>query len=144
MSSARNEEVAAWQDTVTAARSRACRWAARWLACESTEHRGSAFCRETEHSRSTDLRARGVLPQDERLRIQNRHVDWSGHQIAIPAANTKDAENRRSPFGSQIATRVWGEARSVCKLQPIDKFPERGAGQAMKKKHSWISRSAPT
>ena len=36
--------------------------------------------------------------QGEMLRIQNRHVDWSQHQIVIPAANTKDAENRRIPF----------------------------------------------
>jgi integrase len=36
--------------------------------------------------------------QGEMLRIQNRHVDWSQHQIAIPGANTKDAENRRIPF----------------------------------------------
>jgi integrase len=32
------------------------------------------------------------------LRIQNRHVDWALHQIAIPAGNAKDAENRRIPF----------------------------------------------
>lgn len=36
--------------------------------------------------------------QGEMLRIQNRHVDWSLHQIAIPAGNAKDAENRRIPF----------------------------------------------
>jgi integrase len=36
--------------------------------------------------------------QGEMLRIQNRHVDWSQHQIAIPGANAKDAENRRIPF----------------------------------------------
>ena len=36
--------------------------------------------------------------QGEMLRIQNRHVDWSQHQIVIPASNTKDAENRRIPF----------------------------------------------
>jgi integrase len=32
------------------------------------------------------------------LRIQNRHVDWEKHQIAIPGAHAKDAENRRIPF----------------------------------------------
>jgi hypothetical protein len=32
------------------------------------------------------------------LRIQNRHVDWEQHQIAIPGSNAKDAENRRIPF----------------------------------------------
>ncbi len=36
--------------------------------------------------------------QGEMLRIQNRHVDWSQHQIVIPAGNAKDAENRRIPF----------------------------------------------
>jgi integrase len=39
--------------------------------------------------------------QGEMLRIQNRHVDWSQHQIVIPAANAKDAENRRIPFDPQ-------------------------------------------
>jgi hypothetical protein len=32
------------------------------------------------------------------LRIQNRHVDWEHHQIAIPGAHAKDSENRRVPF----------------------------------------------
>jgi integrase len=36
--------------------------------------------------------------QGEMLRIQNRHVDWSQHQIVIPGAHAKDAENRRIPF----------------------------------------------
>jgi len=36
--------------------------------------------------------------QGEMLRIQNRHVDWDRHQIVIPGANAKDAENRRIPF----------------------------------------------
>ena len=36
--------------------------------------------------------------QGEMLRIQNRHVDWEHHQIAIPGHNAKDAENRRIPF----------------------------------------------
>src|SRR6266851_1593877 len=36
--------------------------------------------------------------QGEMLRIQNRHVDWDQHQIAIPGSNAKDAENRRIPF----------------------------------------------
>jgi len=36
--------------------------------------------------------------QGEMLRIQNRHVDWPQHQIVIPGANAKDAENRRIPF----------------------------------------------
>jgi integrase len=36
--------------------------------------------------------------QGEMLRIQNRHVDWEQHQIAIPGSNAKDAENRRIPF----------------------------------------------
>ena len=36
--------------------------------------------------------------QGEMLRIQNRHVDWEQHQIAIPARHAKDGENRRIPF----------------------------------------------
>jgi len=38
--------------------------------------------------------------QGEMLRIQNRHVDWEQHQIAIPGRHAKDAENRRIPFDS--------------------------------------------
>jgi integrase len=37
----------------------------------------------------------------EMLRIQNRHVDWERHQIAIPGRHAKDAENRRIPFDPQ-------------------------------------------
>lgn len=36
--------------------------------------------------------------QGEMLRIQNLHVDWQHHQLAIPGAHAKDAENRRVPF----------------------------------------------
>jgi hypothetical protein len=36
--------------------------------------------------------------QGEMLRIQNRHVDWEQHQIAIPGSKAKDRENRRVPF----------------------------------------------
>jgi hypothetical protein len=36
--------------------------------------------------------------QGEMLRIQNRDVEWPQHQIVIPGANAKDAENRRIPF----------------------------------------------
>jgi integrase len=39
--------------------------------------------------------------QGEMLRIQNRHVDWAQHQIVIPGANAKDADNRRIPFDPQ-------------------------------------------
>ncbi len=39
--------------------------------------------------------------QGEMLRIQNRHVDWERHQIAIPGRHAKDAENRRIPFDPQ-------------------------------------------
>jgi integrase len=35
------------------------------------------------------------------LRIQNRHVDWERHQVAIPGAHAKDGENRRIPFDPQ-------------------------------------------
>ena len=31
-------------------------------------------------------------------RRRRRHVDWPQHQIVIPGANAKDAENRRIPF----------------------------------------------
>jgi integrase len=37
----------------------------------------------------------------EMLRIQNRHVDWERHQIAIPGRHAKDAENCRIPFDPQ-------------------------------------------
>jgi integrase len=37
----------------------------------------------------------------EMLRIQNRHVDWEHHQIAIPGRHAKDSENRRVPFDPQ-------------------------------------------
>lgn len=37
----------------------------------------------------------------EMLRIQNRHVDWEQHQIAIPGRHAKDRENRRIPFDPQ-------------------------------------------
>jgi hypothetical protein len=40
-------------------------------------------------------------PQGEMLRIQNRHVDWEKHQIAIPGSHAKDSENRRIPFAPQ-------------------------------------------
>jgi integrase len=36
--------------------------------------------------------------QGEMLLIQNKHVDWAQHQLVIPGAHTKDAENRRIPF----------------------------------------------
>jgi integrase len=36
--------------------------------------------------------------QGEMLRIQNRHVDWEKHQIAIPGKHAKDRETRRIPF----------------------------------------------
>jgi len=36
--------------------------------------------------------------QGEMLRIQNRHIHWDPHQIAIPGKHAKDAENRRIPF----------------------------------------------
>jgi integrase len=34
----------------------------------------------------------------EMLLIQNKRVDWETHTIGIPAATTKDKENRRIPF----------------------------------------------
>ena len=58
--------------------------------------------------------------QGEMLRIQNRHVEWPQHQIVIPGANAKDAENRRIPFDPQGPARAdpeaagadWGSTRS--------------------------------
>ena len=41
---------------------------------------------------------RKMRTEGEMLRIQNRHVDWDRHQIAIPGQNAKDGENRRIPF----------------------------------------------
>ena len=40
----------------------------------------------------------------EMLKIQNRHVIWSTHQISIPAEHAKDAESRRIPFEPARAT----------------------------------------
>lgn len=34
----------------------------------------------------------------EMLRLQNRDIDWTQHQLVIRGANAKDAENRRIPF----------------------------------------------
>ncbi|HEY8181253.1 MAG TPA: site-specific integrase, partial [Thermoanaerobaculia bacterium] len=39
--------------------------------------------------------------QGEMLRVQNRHVDWERHQIAIPGRHAKDGDNRRIPFDPQ-------------------------------------------
>ena len=39
--------------------------------------------------------------QGEMLLIQNKHVDWSQHQVVIPGAHAKDSENRRIPFDPQ-------------------------------------------
>jgi integrase len=36
--------------------------------------------------------------QGEMLRIKNKDVDWTQHQIVIRGANAKDSENRRIPF----------------------------------------------
>jgi hypothetical protein len=36
--------------------------------------------------------------QGEMLRIQNRDVDWTQHQILIRAENAKDNESCRIPF----------------------------------------------
>ena len=64
------------------------------LAMNSTEHK---FVGPSMHERLV-----GALDtccrQGEMLRIQNRHVDWEHHQIAIPGQNAKDSENRRIPF----------------------------------------------
>ena len=32
------------------------------------------------------------------LKVQNRHIDWTQHQIAIPAAHAKSGKTRRVPF----------------------------------------------
>ena len=36
--------------------------------------------------------------QGEMLRIQNRDIDWTQHQVIIRGENAKDGENRRIPF----------------------------------------------
>ena len=40
--------------------------------------------------------------QGEMLRIQNRHVDWSQHQIIIPGANAKDAARGIEPLRVRV------------------------------------------
>jgi integrase len=67
------------------------------LAMSSAEHRwvGSSMHDRLIGALETCCR------QGEMLRIQNRHVDWDGHQIAIPGSHAKDAENRRIPFDPQ-------------------------------------------
>lgn len=67
------------------------------LTMNATEHRwvGSAMHDRLIGALETCCR------QGEMLRIQNRHVDWDVHQIAIPGAHAKDAENRRIPFDPQ-------------------------------------------
>lgn len=62
--------------------------------------------------------------QGKMLRIQNRHVDWTQHQIAIPGGHAKDAENRRVPLihtaawrRSRGAARPWDPTRS-CSARP--------------------------
>jgi integrase len=67
------------------------------LSMNSAEHRwvGSAMHDRLIGALETCCR------QGEMLRIQNRHVDWDLHQIAIPGAHAKDAENRRIPFDPQ-------------------------------------------
>jgi hypothetical protein len=41
----------------------------------------------------------------EMLMIQNKRVNWETCQIGIPAATTKDKENRRIPFNSKLEER---------------------------------------
>ena len=62
---------------------------------------------ETKRDRRTGLqeeqallaaRSKPAVVKGEMLRIQNRHVDWEQHQIAIPGKHAKDGENRRIPF----------------------------------------------
>jgi hypothetical protein len=55
--------------------------------------------------------------QGEMLRIHNRDVDWTQHQIVIRGTNAKDHENRpdpirpaRSPRADPQATRDVGSA----------------------------------
>ncbi len=53
------------------------------------------------------------------LRFQNRHVDWTQHEIAIPGTHAKDAENRRVPFDPQgRLAPVLKRRRSTCDLRP--------------------------
>jgi integrase len=64
------------------------------LAVNSEEHR---WVGESMHDRIIGA-IETCCRQGEMLRIQNRHVDWERHQIAIPGAHAKDSENRRVPF----------------------------------------------
>jgi integrase len=64
------------------------------MSMNSTEHK---FVGSSMHDRLIGA-LETCCRQGEMLRIQNRHVDWERHQIAIPGAHAKDAENRRIPF----------------------------------------------
>lgn len=66
---------------------------------EEGNHRDSPRCRCPRLVQATGTRLSDAhQPGPE---AQNRHVDWSQHQIVIPGANAKDAENRRIPFDPQ-------------------------------------------
>ena len=67
------------------------------LAVNSEEHK---WVGESMHDRIIGA-LETCCRQGEMLRIQNRHVDWERHQIAIPGAHAKDSENRRVPFDPQ-------------------------------------------
>lgn len=67
------------------------------LAVNSEEHKWAG---ESMHDRIIGA-LETCCRQGEMLRIQNRHVDWERHQIAIPGAHAKDSENRRVPFDPQ-------------------------------------------
>ena len=51
--------------------------------------------------------------QGEMLRIQNRHIDWEKHQIAIPAKHAKDAAVRSG--GSHMDWRGFAPVEIIYK-----------------------------
>lgn len=64
------------------------------LEMESEEH---AWVGQAMHDRIIGA-IETCCRQGEMLRIQNLHVDWQHHQLAIPGEHAKDSENRRVPF----------------------------------------------
>jgi hypothetical protein len=55
----------------------------------------------------------------EMLRIQNRHVDWEHHQIAIPGRHAKDSENRRVTLRSTRTPRANPQAPCVTRPKRV-------------------------
>jgi hypothetical protein len=56
-------------------------------ACSEMVGADHKFVRE--HARPHHRRARDVLSSRGDARIQNRHIDWERHQVAVPGRNTR-------------------------------------------------------